>query len=602
VRELPSGASAAAGLAMPFGRMPRGALSLTGGAVYSDEAHKKPGQAATQSVDLAAITAAKLASGAAAAWHPDGIVAAESQDDPGIISLLVVEKERVSAGQVVVDGTAYVAPPAAIEGSAVAGSLASLYASLKPTCLLQHCGGSDCAITVSAAAPSGMDVPPGCVALDAVQRMNLHVAHNTLYQFELLPAEPPPLVDIQVEAALLPRSMKLWEQISDLHAGVTPCVTSLPSSEPEPEPTAEYMRRHGLAGVSDRALVALAASSAATQADTAAPYRALAEWFQQQADLAAVSSTATGSGSSSEAAAAAAAAEDEEQEVGGTVSASALRAALSKGYFHRCLSMAEKVVVVVDGMAVLLRVQLVNDKTAEEQALEAVYHCHRGLLTDETEIYVVAERRGDGVGLRTVVALQVDGAAPRPPFLSSQGSNAGDDADACNADGVPYSELPPEAQPLHPSEIRVHTNDDEWFPVKRGLLKCCISLTQALRDKRATSVSVDLDCLVFDRVLLFLEAEALGRSEKYDFDINHVEEMTSAAETLGCQPLTDRCAQKTGAFFARIKEYRYEEVVAANASGERLIIIDGMVLDVKRWLPEHPGGSKIIPKQVRINR
>ena len=53
-----------------------------------------------------------------------------------------------------------------------------------------------------------------------------------------------------------------------------------------------------------------------------------------------------------------------------------------------------------------------------------------------------------------------------------------------------------------------------------------------------------------------------------------------------------------GAFFARIKEYQFEEVVAANATGERLLIIDGMVLDVKRWLPEHPGGSKIIPKQV----
>lgn len=173
---------------MPW-NMPRGALSITGSAVHDDGTHtKKPGQAAAASVDLAAITAAKLGSGARAAWHPDGIVAAEGEDT-GVISLLVVEKERVSGGKVVVDGTAYVSPPAALEGSAVAGSLASLYAALQPTCLLQHCGGSDCAITVSAAAPEGMDVPPGCVALDAVQRMNLHVAHNTLYTFEL-PAEP----------------------------------------------------------------------------------------------------------------------------------------------------------------------------------------------------------------------------------------------------------------------------------------------------------------------------------------------------------------------------------------------------------------------------
>ena len=59
------------------------------------------------------------------------------------------------------------------------------------------------------------------------------------------------------------------------------------------------------------------------------------------------------------------------------------------------------------------------------------------------------------------------------------------------------------------------------------------------------------------------------------------------------QSLADRCAQKQGAFAARIREYDYREVVAANAEGERLIIIDGMVLDVKRWLPEHPGGSKV---------
>ena len=59
------------------------------------------------------------------------------------------------------------------------------------------------------------------------------------------------------------------------------------------------------------------------------------------------------------------------------------------------------------------------------------------------------------------------------------------------------------------------------------------------------------------------------------------------------QSLADRCAQKQGAFAARIREYEYREVVAANAEGERLIIIDGMVLDVKRWLPEHPGGSKV---------
>jgi len=35
----------------------------------------------------------------------------------------------------------------------------------------------------------------------------------------------------------------------------------------------------------------------------------------------------------------------------------------------------------------------------------------------------------------------------------------------------------------------------------------------------------------------------------------------------------------------------------ANASGKVWIMVDFMVLDVTRWLPEHPGGKTIIPGQ-----
>eukprot|EP01043_Picozoa_sp_COSAG02_P088249 COSAG02_NODE_25397_length_660_cov_0.713012_1_plen_196_part_01 len=196
---------------MPW-QAPRGAVSLAGGSVYDDEAHKKGWQAAVQSDNLAAIAAAKLSSAqggegaTGGAWAPDGIIAGGAGGASEAISLLVVEKERTSGGRLVVDGTAYVAPHPGVAGG---DHLQRLYAAPRPICLLQHCGGSDCAITLSATPPEGMVVPPGCVALDAVQRMNLHVAHNTLYQFELVPSEPSPLVDIQVEAALLPPSMKL---------------------------------------------------------------------------------------------------------------------------------------------------------------------------------------------------------------------------------------------------------------------------------------------------------------------------------------------------------------------------------------------------------
>ena len=42
----------------------------------------------------------------------------------------------------------------------------------------------------------------------------------------------------------------------------------------------------------------------------------------------------------------------------------------------------------------------------------------------------------------------------------------------------------------------------------------------------------------------------------------------------------------------------WEEVMQRNKSGEVLIVLDMMVFDVTRWLPYHPGGAAIIPKQV----
>jgi hypothetical protein len=37
--------------------------------------------------------------------------------------------------------------------------------------------------------------------------------------------------------------------------------------------------------------------------------------------------------------------------------------------------------------------------------------------------------------------------------------------------------------------------------------------------------------------------------------------------------------------------------VATSLTAQVWLILDGMVLDVGRWLPEHPGGASIIPKQ-----
>jgi hypothetical protein len=89
---------------------------------------------------------------------------------------------------------------------------------------------------------------------------------------------------------------------------------------------------------------------------------------------------------------------------------------------------------------------------------------------------------------------------------------------------------------------------------------------------------------------LWLEAETLGRPLP-DHDIRTTEELVGAAEVLGLRGLEDACATKLGAHESRIRRYKWSEILAHNAAGGVWIVIDGMVLDVKRWLPEHPGGA-----------
>ena len=82
-------------------------------------------------------------------------------------------------------------------------------------------------------------------------------------------------------------------------------------------------------------------------------------------------------------------------------------------------------------------------------------------------------------------------------------------------------------------------------------------------------------------------------------------------------PLEHLCAERGGEFNSRLRTEGIDflEVCSRNAEGETLILIDGMVFDVTRcaihqlirdlhftavatrWLPEHPGGSAIIPEQ-----
>ncbi|RHY31554.1 hypothetical protein DYB32_003383 [Aphanomyces invadans] len=156
------------------------------------------------------------------------------------------------------------------------------------------------------------------------------------------------------------------------------------------------------------------------------------------------------------------------------------------------------------------------------------------------------------------------------------------------------------------SVVDVYTNDDEMFPVKKKLLWPCIKLTSAVmaghgvhKDKESV-VHVDVDCLTFDRVLLYLEHVALHPDETFQFDPHFTDGLLHAARTVGCQGLEDLCRMKMGEFESRVRKQaiKYSYVVERNLVGNEFwLIMDGMVLDITRWLPEHPGGSELIPKE-----
>jgi len=149
----------------------------------------------------------------------------------------------------------------------------------------------------------------------------------------------------------------------------------------------------------------------------------------------------------------------------------------------------------------------------------------------------------------------------------------------------------------------IFCNDGEYFPVRKRLLQPCIALTKAVLDKtdERLRVDVDIDCCTFDRVLLYLIAESTGavRKGEYKLDLEHCGEMLDAAQKLKLIGLQTMCEKMMGAYESRIREegIPWQEVVERNEKGETLLVIDGMVCDATRWLPEHPGGNTIIPEQ-----
>ncbi|KAL4525142.1 hypothetical protein Ndes2526B_g07315 [Nannochloris sp. 'desiccata'] len=222
----------------------------------------------------------------------------------------------------------------------------------------------------------------------------------------------------------------------------------------------------------------------------------------------------------------------------------------------------------------VLRVRACNTLDQDTVADTVGYHCYRGIITPETAIYITLLAQTNpnctctGTTSGTTLSLELINARLRPP----PGTNE--------------------------HLIDIHTNDGEYFPVHRKLLRPCIALTKPVRTPGCgVTAAVDVDTLTFDRVLIFLEAHVLNNPLP-SFGIHLVPPLKEAAERLQLGSLVEWCEKRLGDSASRRKWHSYKEIEKRNrAGGEVLLIMDGMVFDVTNWLPEHPGGSTIIPSQ-----
>ncbi|KAH8046873.1 hypothetical protein JL720_16278 [Aureococcus anophagefferens] len=155
--------------------------------------------------------------------------------------------------------------------------------------------------------------------------------------------------------------------------------------------------------------------------------------------------------------------------------------------------------------------------------------------------------------------------------------------------------VPPARNPTDYAGV-VCAEDDEVFPAAQA--------GRGKYDAVQDSVSVPLDCCTFDRVLLYLQHER--RREPFAFDPTLAPELLRAAEALKIRGLEDAANKVLGSFDERVRKapIRLAEVDARNAKGgetdprgETWLVLDGMVLDITRWLGEHPRGNTIIPQQ-----
>ncbi|CEG42481.1 cytochrome b5 [Plasmopara halstedii] len=246
-------------------------------------------------------------------------------------------------------------------------------------------------------------------------------------------------------------------------------------------------------------------------------------------------------------------------------------AAFIKYTWQRVLTEHERIVMAFkDGHTYFVRVLEVDVKDEDETDF-TMPDSYRGRVDHDTQIFVSSDN-GDSSAFKLLNTSTLDNAG-----LKSVRSDV----------------------------VTVLTNDGEEFPVKKKLLFPCIKLSSAVlsgmgvHKDATTTIKVDVDCCTFDRVLLYLEHEARDDSTEFQFDPSVIDDLLAAAIKVGCVGLQEVCQKRFGEFESRVRKeaIRWVEVVRRNASGEVWLVMQGMVLDITRWVPEHPGGSELIAQE-----
>ncbi|KAF4046118.1 Cytochrome b5-like Heme/Steroid binding domain [Phytophthora infestans] len=246
-------------------------------------------------------------------------------------------------------------------------------------------------------------------------------------------------------------------------------------------------------------------------------------------------------------------------------------AAFAKFTWQRVLTEHERLVMPYkDGQLYFVRVLEIDAEDEEETEL-TMPDSYRGRVDEDAQVFVSSE----------------GGQSPAFELLN---------ATPINAAGLAS---------MRSDVVTVLTNDEEEFPVKKKLLFPCIKLSSAVLSGKgvhkdaSSTIEVDVDCCTFDRVLLYLEHEARNDGTEFNFDPSVTDNLLAAAITVGCIGLQEVCQRRFGEFATRVRNeaIRWAEVVRRNEAGEVWLVMQGMVLDITRWIPEHPGGSELIAQE-----